>query len=54
MPEKNNNNNFWLLDAGKEREKNVRFQFSIPKFPKFPELRGLHRRSREKKKFFLA
>jgi hypothetical protein len=49
-----------LLLAGKEGKKYFSFRFSIPKipkfpeFPEFPELRGLRRRSREKKKVFLA
>jgi hypothetical protein len=43
---------FWLLLlAGKEGKKYFNFRFSIPKIPKFPELRG---RSREKKKVFSA
>jgi hypothetical protein len=57
------------LAAGKEGKKYFSFRFSIPKISKipkilefpefpefleFPELRGLHKRSREKKKFFLA
>jgi hypothetical protein len=37
-----------------KREKNFGFRFSIPKIPKLPELRGLHERSREKKKVFSA
>jgi hypothetical protein len=49
-----------LFLAGKEGKKYFSFRFSIPKipkfpeFPEFPELRGLRRRSREKKKVFLA
>jgi hypothetical protein len=47
------NNFFWLLlPARKEGKKYFSFRFSIPKFPEFPELRGLRRRSREKKKVF--
>jgi hypothetical protein len=43
---------FWLLlPVGKEGKKYFRFRFSIPKIPEFPELRGLCRRSREKKVF---
>jgi hypothetical protein len=42
---------FWLLAAGKDRKKIFGFWFSIPKIPK---LRGLCRRSRKKKKVFLA
>jgi hypothetical protein len=57
--EKNKNNFFYfifllLLPAGKEGKKYFSFRFSIPKIPKFPELRGLCGRSREKKKVFLA
>jgi hypothetical protein len=41
---------FWLfLPAGKEGKKYFGFRFSIPKIP---ELRGLRRQSREKKKVF--